>query len=91
MFNTLYCGITPDMKKRYKAHIEGKGAKYTKSHKPKGIMYVDILEDKSSALKEEYKIKKTLSRLKKMELINKNKEKTEEILKKLDMAEFLQT
>lgn len=79
------------MKKRYKAHIEGKGAKYTKSHKPKGIMYVDILEDKSSALKEEYKIKKTLSRLKKMELINKNKEKTEEILKKLDMAEFLQT
>ncbi len=74
--DTLYCGITPDIKKRYRAHLEGKGAKYTKSHKPKGIVYLDILEDKSQALKEEYRIKKTLTRAQKLELIEKNKEKT---------------
>ena len=80
VFDTLYCGITPDIKKRYKAHLEGKGAKYTKSHKPKAIVYVDILENKSLALKEEYRIKKTLNRSKKLELIEANKNKTKDIL-----------
>ena len=83
MFNTLYCGITPDLKKRYKTHVDGKGAKYTKSHKPKCIVYVDILEDKSTALKEEYRIKKTLSRTKKLELIENNKDRTQKILEEL--------
>ena len=81
--DTLYCGITPDLKKRYKAHLEGKGAKYTKSHKPDSIVYVDILNDKSEASKEEYKIKKTMSRIDKLELIEKNKEKTMCILKEV--------
>ena len=79
--NTLYCGTTNDVLKRFKAHLEGKGAKYTKSHKPKNIVYVDEFEDKSKALKEEYRIKKTLSKSQKIELIEKNKEKTEKFLK----------
>ena len=83
--NTLYCGITCDLKKRLKAHIEGKGAKYTKSHRPKAICYVTVLEDKSAALKEEYRIKKKLTRKKKLELIEKNMEKTQEILKNLEI------
>jgi len=33
------------------------------------------------ASKEEYRIKKTLTRIEKLELINKNKEKTEKFLK----------
>jgi len=83
--DTLYCGITPDIIKRYKAHLEGKGAKYTKSHKPEKILYVDILDNKSLALKEEYRIKHTLARTKKLELIENNKEKTDRILSRLSL------
>ena len=63
--------------------MEGKGAKYTKSHKPASIVYVDILDDKSLASKEEYRIKKTLKRAQKLELIEKNKEKTKKILEEI--------
>ena len=37
--NTLYCGYTDDVEKRFQAHLEGKGAKYTRSHKPIKIVY----------------------------------------------------
>ena len=78
--NSIYTGITNNVEKRFNNHINGKGAKYTKSHKPKAIVYVDILENKSLALKEEYRIKKTLNRSKKLELIEANKNKTKDIL-----------
>ena len=78
--NTLYCGIARDVLVRFKEHLSGKGAKYTRSHKPESIVYVDIFEDKSSASKEEYRIKKTLNKEQKLDLINKNKEKTKKIL-----------
>ena len=83
VFDTLYCGITPDLKKRYEAHLSGKGAKYTKSHKPISIEYVDIMENKSLASKEEYRIKKTLNRVQKLKLIEQNKEKTKKILSEI--------
>ena len=82
-FDTLYCGITPDLIKRYKAHSEGKGAKYTKANKPQSLVYVDIFKDKSSAAREEYRIKKTLKRIQKLELIEKYKNKTQRILESL--------
>ena len=58
--DTLYCGIARDVLVRFEEHLSGTGAKYTRSHKPESIVYVDIFEDKSSAAKEEYRIKKTL-------------------------------
>ena len=80
--NTLYCGIATDVLRRFNEHLlSKKGAKYTKIHKPKEIVYVEEFEDKSSASREEYRIKKTLTRIEKLELINKNKEKTEKFLK----------
>ena len=78
--DTLYCGITPDLLKRYKLHLEGKGAKYTKANKPSSIAYADIFDDKSSALKEEYRIKHKLKRSEKIKLIEENKKKTKLIL-----------
>lgn len=78
--NTLYCGIAKDVLARFDEHKSGHGAKYTRSHKPKSIVYVDIFDDKSSASKEEYRIKKTLSRAEKLKLIEKNKDKTNKIL-----------
>ena len=81
--NTLYCGIARDVLARFEEHKTGKGAKYTRSYKPQSIVYVDIFEDKSSASKEEYRIKKTLVRKEKLELIEKNKLKTEKMLNNL--------
>ena len=78
--NTLYCGIARDVIARFNEHLSGKGAKYTRSHKPEKLVYVDIFEDKSTASKEEYRIKKTLTREKKLKLIEENKKKTKEIL-----------
>lgn len=78
--NTYYCGIALDVLKRFDEHLNSKkGAKYTKSHKPECIVYVDCFEDKSSALKEEIRIK-SLKREEKIELIQKNEEKTKEFL-----------
>lgn len=67
--NTLYCGYTDNVEKRFQVHLEGKGAKYTRSHKPIKIVYQKEFETKSDAMKEERRIKK-LSRFEKLKLIN---------------------
>ena len=67
--NTLYCGYTDDVEKRFKMHLEGKGAKYTRSHKPVKIVYKKEFSTKSEAQKEEFRIKH-LTRKEKLELIN---------------------
>ena len=55
---TLYTGWTNDIDKRFKAHNDGKGAKYTKGRRPLKLVYLEELETKSEALKRENKIKK---------------------------------
>ncbi|HIS36055.1 TPA: GIY-YIG nuclease family protein [Candidatus Scatousia excrementigallinarum] len=67
--NSLYCGYTDDVEKRFNAHLKGKGAKYTRAHKPIKIVYVKEFDTKSEAMKEEYRIKH-LSRKEKLSLIN---------------------
>lgn len=66
--NTLYCGIARDVEKRFMEHISGKGAKYTRSHKPLKIVYTKEFENRSEAQKEEYRIKH-LSKEEKLKLI----------------------
>ena len=67
---TLYTGITTDLIRRLDEHNNSdKGAKYTKLRRPVKLVYSEPSEDRSSASKREYVIKK-LSRLKKLELIN---------------------
>ncbi len=68
--DTLYCGFTDDVQKRFQQHIDGKGAKYTKSHKPVKIVWEKEFDNKSDALKEEYRIKHKLTRKQKLELVN---------------------
>ena len=81
--NTLYCGIARDVIARFSEHLSGKGAKYTRAHKPESIVYVDIFEDKSAASKEEYRIKKTLNRAQKLNLIQSFSKRTTQILDNL--------
>lgn len=68
--NTLYCGYTDNVEKRFQAHLEGKGAKYTKVNKPVKILWQKKFTTKSEALKEEYRIKHKLTRKQKFQLIN---------------------
>lgn len=69
--NSLYCGYTDDVEKRFKAHIEGRGAKYTRAHKPIKIVYQKEFPTKSEAMKEEFRIKH-LSHSEKLKLIETN-------------------
>lgn len=66
---TLYTGITTDLDKRLKTHNNGKGAKYTKARLPVVLKASFEAKDRSSASKEEYRIKQ-LTRKEKIELIN---------------------
>lgn len=59
--NTYYCGYTDNMEKRYKKHLDGTGAKYTKANKPIKIAYLEMSKSKSEAMKREFQIK-TLTR-----------------------------
>jgi putative endonuclease len=65
--DSLYTGITNNLKRRFEQHESGKGAKYTKGRGPLKLVYQEKCEDKSSALKREIKIK-GLSRLEKLKL-----------------------
>lgn len=82
--NTLYTGIALDVKKRFLQHINKKGAKYTISHQPKEIVYLDVFENKSLASSEEYRIKKTMTRKEKLELIEKYKSRTKILLDEIN-------
>lgn len=65
---SFYCGFTNDVQKRFEKHKSGKGAKYTRSHLPLEIVYVEKFETKSDALKRECEIK-AMTRLQKEKLV----------------------
>jgi putative endonuclease len=66
--NTIYTGITNDLKKRFENHILGKGAKYLRGRKPLEIVYTENFQNRSMATKREMEIKK-LNRREKEALI----------------------
>lgn len=63
--DTLYTGITNNLKKRIQVHNDGKGAKYTKTRRPVNLVNSFVCASKSEALKLEHRIKK-LSREEKL-------------------------
>ena len=65
---SFYTGYTKDLNERTKQHENGKGARYTKSHKPQKLAYVELFNSRSSAMKRERAIKK-MSHQQKQELI----------------------
>lgn len=67
--DTLYTGITTDIERRITEHNDSKlGAKYTRARRPVVVVYSSNHPDKSSASREEARIKK-LSRNQKELLI----------------------
>lgn len=65
---SLYTGWTNNLERRFRAHQEGKGAKYTKGRGPLELVYFEEFEEKIKAMKREYEIKK-MSREKKLKMI----------------------
>lgn len=69
--NTIYCGVTNNLQRRLRQHngeIKG-GARYTSARRPCALIYQEIYEDKSQAMKREYEIKQ-LSRIEKQRLVS---------------------
>ncbi len=67
---SLYTGWSTDPIRRTEQHNRGKGAKYTRLHRPVRLVYVEALEDRGAAMRRERSIKK-LTRLQKIKLIQK--------------------
>lgn len=68
--NTLYTGITTELDRRIEEHnSSAKGAKYTRARRPVTLVYSEKYDDRSSASKREYEIKKKMSRAEKLNLI----------------------
>ena len=56
--DSLYAGITKDLKRRAAEHNEGTGAKYTRSRRPVTLVWWERFGSKSAAAKREAEVKK---------------------------------
>lgn len=54
---SIYTGITVDVAARYAAHVNGSGARYTRSHPPLRLLASESYADRSAASKAEYRVK----------------------------------
>lgn len=66
---SFYTGYTKNVDERTKLHENGKGARYTRMHKPKRVAYVELFDSRAKAMKREKAIKK-LSHQQKLKLVN---------------------
>jgi len=66
---SLYTGRTTDLDRRFKEHVTGVGAKYTRAHMPRRIAWWEGGHDASSSGRREAQIKK-LTRVEKLALVN---------------------
>jgi len=55
---SIYTGIARDVQARFAAHVQGKGARYTRSHPPVRVLASEAWPDRSAALRAEWQIKK---------------------------------
>ena len=70
---SLYTGITKDLNRRLAEHNSPNlGARYTRGRRPVKLLYGAVFIDRSTASKEEVRIKK-LSKFEKKKLIKANK------------------
>lgn len=65
---SFYTGVARDIVRRLKEHSSGRGSKYVRSRLPFALVHMEIVTDRSRALKREIQIKR-LTRIKKNMLI----------------------
>lgn len=59
---TLYTGYARDPERRARVHNAGKGAKYTARRLPVSLVYWELCDSRSSALKREHQLKRLARR-----------------------------
>lgn len=72
---SYYTGWTMDPARREKQHNSGRGAKYTRQHRPVHLVYVEEVSDRSTAMKREVAIKQMNHERKKRLVLNRCEEK----------------
>jgi putative endonuclease len=65
---TFYTGYSRNLNARMRLHAKGKGARYTRIHKPDKLVYIEEMSSRSEAMKREKQIK-TLSHRQKLRLV----------------------
>jgi putative endonuclease len=71
---SLYTGISNNVEKRFKTHLAGKGARYTRMHLPVTLVYIEVCGERRLAMQRELAVK-SLPRLKKLALIQSHEKK----------------
>jgi putative endonuclease len=66
---SFYTGFTKNLDERTRLHANGKGARYTRSHKLKRVAYVELFDSRAKAMKREREIKR-MSHQQKLNLVN---------------------
>ena len=66
--NSIYTGVTNNLEQRFNHHKDGKGGRYTRSHKVVTLLYSEQFETKNEALRREAQVK-GLRREKKLNLV----------------------
>lgn len=61
---SYYIGWTNDLEKRVRTHNEGKGGRYTRSHRPVELVYYEVFSTKKEAMSREFHLKKLTHRQK---------------------------
>lgn len=54
----LYCGITTDLGARFRKHVAGTGARFTRANRPSHIIAAKLCRNRSEASKLEWAIKR---------------------------------
>jgi putative endonuclease len=69
MDGTFYTGYTKNIDARVKLHTIGKGARYTKIHKPQKVAYFELFDSRAKAMRRERELKK-MTHQQKLNLMN---------------------
>jgi len=70
---SFYTGYTKNIEARIELHQNGKGARYTKIHKPQKLVYIEEHTSRSLAMKREREIKKLNHQQKHVLIVSKTK------------------
>lgn len=54
---SFYTGYTKNVGSRMRLHVNGKGARYTRLHKPKRLVYTEEFNSRAEAMRRERKVK----------------------------------
>jgi predicted GIY-YIG superfamily endonuclease len=76
MDGSFYTGYTKNIDARIRLHESGKGARYTKMHKPLKVAYFELFNSRAQAMKREKEVK-TMTHQQKLKLIKSRNSKND--------------